>query len=71
MPLTIIQAGRRVTLKAVEAGEGLSGRLASLGLVPGAEVEIMSNVAHGPVILMLGESRIMLGRGMAEKILVG
>jgi len=70
MPITIIQAGRRVTLKSVEAGEALSGRLAALGLVPGAEVEVMSNRAHGPVILMLGESRIMLGRGMAEKILV-
>lgn len=70
MPLTIIQKGRCVRLVSVDAGEGLSGRLAALGLVPGAEVEILSNTASGPVILMLGESRIMLGRGMAEKIKV-
>lgn len=70
MPLTIIQTGRRVKLVSIDAGEGLEGRLASLGLVPGAEVEVMSNLTRGPVILLLGESRIMLGRGMAEKIRV-
>jgi Fe2+ transport system protein FeoA len=70
MPLTIIQTGRRVKLVSIDSGEGLSGRLASLGLVPGAEVEVMSNLSHGPVILMVGESRVMLGRGMAEKIRV-
>jgi len=40
MPLTIVQAGRRVRLVAVEAGGGLQGRLASLGLIPGAEIEV-------------------------------
>jgi len=70
MPLTIIQTGRRVKLVSVDAGEGLSGRLSALGLIPGAEVEVLSNTAHGPVILMIGESRIMLGRGMAQKIRV-
>ena len=70
MPLTIMQPGRRVRLISVNAGEGLVGRLAAMGLVPGAEIEIMRNSARGPVILMLGESRIMLGRGTAEKLSV-
>lgn len=65
-----MQIGRRVKLLSIDAGEGLTGRLASLGLIPGAEVEVMSNLSKGPVIVLLGESRIMLGRGMAEKILV-
>jgi len=68
MPLTIIQIGRRVKLLSIEAGESVAGRLSALGLIPGAEVEILSNTAHGPIILLLGESRIMLGRGMAQKI---
>jgi ferrous iron transport protein A len=70
MPLTIIQSGRRVRLQSVDAGRDLAGRLAALGLVPGAELEILRNSPHGPLILRIGESRIALGRGMAEKIRV-
>ena len=48
MPLTIIQVGRIVKLVAVEAGGGLQGRLAAMGLVPGVEMEVLRNTPHGP-----------------------
>jgi Fe2+ transport system protein FeoA len=70
MPLTIVISGRRVRLRSVNAGEECRGRLAAMGLVPGVEFEVLSNVFKGPVILMVGESRIMLGREMAQKIVV-
>lgn len=70
MPLTIIQSGRRVRLVAVEAGHGLRGRLAAMGLVPGVEIEVLRNSMHGPFLIELKGSRIMLGRGMAQKIMV-
>lgn len=70
MPLTIVQAGRRVRLVAVNAGQGLAGRLSSLGLVPGAEIEVLQNSFRGPFLVAVKGSRIMLGREMAQKILV-
>ena len=70
MPLTIIQAGRRVRLVAVNAGQGLEGRLSAMGLVPGVEIEILRNSLHGPFLIAVKGSRIMLGRGMAQKIMV-
>lgn len=70
MPLTIIKAGRRVLLIAVDAGQGLQGRLAAMGLVPGVEIEVLRNSAHGPFLIKVKDSRIMLGRGMAQKIVV-
>ena len=70
MPLAIVQAGRRVRLIAVDAGHGLQSRLAALGLVPGVEIEVLRNSMHGPFLVEVRGSRIMLGRGMAQKIIV-
>ena len=70
MPLAIVQAGRRVRLVAVNAGHGLQGRLAAMGLVPGVEIEVLRNSMHGPFLVEVRGSRIMLGRGMAQKIIV-
>jgi Fe2+ transport system protein FeoA len=70
MPLAIVQGGRRVRLVAVEAGHGLQGRLAAVGLVPGVEIEVLRNSMHGPFLVAVKGSRIVLGRGMARKIMV-
>jgi ferrous iron transport protein A len=70
MPLTIVQAGRRVRVLAVEAGHGLQGRLAAMGLIPGVEIEVLQNTMKGPFLISVKGSRIMLGRGMAQKIMV-
>ncbi len=71
MPLTIIQVGRTVKIVSVEAGGRLQGRLAAMGLVPGEEIEVLRNTPHGPFLIGVKGSRIMLGRGMAQKIMVG
>lgn len=70
MPLAIVQAGRRVRLVAVDRGHGLQGRLAAMGLVPGVEIKVLRNSMHGPFLVEVKGSRIMLGRGMARKIMV-
>ena len=70
MPLAMVENGRRVRLLAVKAGCELKGRLSALGLVPGVEVEMIQNLINGPVIIGLKGGRLMLGRGMAQKIVV-
>jgi Fe2+ transport system protein A len=59
-----------VRLVAVDAGHGLRGRLAAMGIVPGVEIEVLRNSGHGPFLIAVKGSRIMLGRGMAQKIVV-
>lgn len=68
MPLSIVQVGRKVRLISVEAGRGLRSRLTAMGLVPGTEIEVLQNFMHGPFLIEVKGSRIMLGRGMAQKI---
>ncbi len=70
VPLAQIPAGSRVHLASVEAGLGLRSRLAALGLITGAELHVIANSLWGPFIVAVRESRIILGRGMAEKIKV-
>jgi ferrous iron transport protein A len=70
MSLTDVQGGKRVRFVAVDGGRVLQGRLAALGLVPGAEIQVVQNEGRGPVILSVGSSRMALGRGMADKIIV-
>ncbi len=71
MPLAMVESGRRVRLLAVKAGRGLQARLAAMGLVPGVEIEVIQNLAHGPFVIAVKGSRVMLGHGMAHKIVVG
>jgi Fe2+ transport system protein FeoA len=65
-----VPPGCTVRLVGIQAGRRLQARLAAMGLVPGVEVEVIHNRVHGPFIIAVKGSRIVLGRGMANKILV-
>jgi Fe2+ transport system protein FeoA len=70
MSLAMVKAGSKVRLVAVDSGRGLQGRLAAMGMIPGVEIEVIRNSFFGPFIVFVKGSRIMLGRGMAQKIIV-
>ena len=68
MPLSMVNTGRRVRLMAVRAGHDLAVRLAAMGLVPGVELEVIRNNYRGPFIVLVKDTRLILGRGVASKI---
>lgn len=70
MPLTMVTEGARAVLRSVEGGRELRGRLAALGLLPGTELEVIQNSGHGPFVVAVKGSRIVIGRGMASRIAV-
>jgi ferrous iron transport protein A len=64
-------AGRQVTVLEIKGGQGLKDRLLSLGIRPGKQIrKISSHFWKGPVTIMIGQARIAIGHGMAEKIMV-
>jgi ferrous iron transport protein A len=69
-PLSMVGAGETVKVARIQAGRGLNSRLAAMGLVPNAQVTVVSNAHPGPFVVMVKQSRMMLGRGMAHKIMV-
>jgi Fe2+ transport system protein FeoA len=68
--LVMASPSETVTILAIRAGWGLQRRLAGLGLTPGAKVRVASNSKRGPVIVEVAGSRLLLGYGVARRIMV-
>ena len=45
-------------------------RLISMGLGPGSEIEVIRKGAPGPFIIAVKETRLAIGAGMAQRIMV-
>ncbi|HNS77680.1 MAG TPA: ferrous iron transport protein B [Syntrophorhabdus sp.] len=64
-----LNEGEEGVVNLVSGGESLTSRLAGMGIVPGTRIKILRNT--GSLIIVLAtDTRIALGRGQAEKILV-
>jgi ferrous iron transport protein A len=68
--LSDVQSGESAQIRAMHGGHQFLSRLASLGFTPGANLRVVQNFGHGPIIVNLRDTRIALGRGEATKILV-
>ncbi len=69
-PLSEIETGRTVQLVAIEGGQNVTRRLAAMGILPHAELEVVRNDHPGPFIVRVRGTRVALGRGVAQKIMV-
>jgi len=67
--LQSVETGEIAFVVAVDAGSKARTRLESLGIIPGAEVKVFNN-GGGPLIVTVGEGRVMVERGIASKVLV-
>lgn len=55
----------------IEGGDAMHDRLVSMGLHVGAMVEVTrAGGAGGPTLVAIGETRLAVGRGMAERVFV-
>jgi Fe2+ transport system protein FeoA len=69
-PLSTVSTGNTVRLARVQAGRGLNSRLAAMGFVPNAEIRVVSNSHPGPFVVIIKDVKMVLGRGVAQKILI-
>jgi Fe2+ transport system protein FeoA len=70
VPLNELEVGEKGVVKSLTGGRGIISRLAALGFTPNAEVNIIQNFGHGPLIVAVHDVHIALGRGEASKIRV-
>jgi ferrous iron transport protein A len=68
-PLCRFPQGTRVRVKDLAQCRGARSRLYALGLTPGTELEVVST-AGGPCRLRVRGSDLIIGHGLATKILV-
>ncbi|MBM4463392.1 MAG: ferrous iron transport protein A [Chloroflexi bacterium] len=69
MPLALVSPGEVVQVVNVRTGRGLSRRLADMGLLPGTEVKVITS-GPGPLVLEVKGTRLALGHGIAQKVMV-
>lgn len=70
MPLAMAKPGERIVIKDMMGGREARSRLASMGLRTGDRLEIINNNGLGRLIVGHGSTRLGLGRGIAQKIMV-
>ena len=70
VPLVNLRAGQSATIVGCRAGRGLMSRLAAMGFTPGSRITMLNNYNYGPLLVMVHDCRVALGRGEASKILV-
>ncbi len=68
MPLSLAAQGERVRIVSFEGGGRMKERLNSMGLSIGEVVEILNS--SGPFIVNARNSRIAIGKGLAQKVMV-
>lgn len=75
VPLTALRYKETGTVKSIKSGRGrgrgFEKRLMDMGLTPGTKVTVVKSAPfRGPLEILVRGSRLALGRGMAERILV-
>lgn len=70
VPLSALRPGERGVVSKILCGRNLLCRMTSLGFTPGAEVTMVQNYGHGPLIAQVRGARVALGRGEAGKVQV-
>ena len=68
--LTELITGEQATVLSFEGGRAMNNRLTSLGFTPGVKINVVQNYGRGPLIVTVRGSRVALGRGEAQKIIV-
>jgi Fe2+ transport system protein FeoA len=70
MPLSMVKPGQNVILKEITWGENVKKRLEDMGLTQGVQFTLINGNPQGAQIIDLRGSRLILGRGMSNKIMV-
>ncbi|MBD5479823.1 MAG: ferrous iron transport protein A [Lachnospiraceae bacterium] len=70
MPLSMIKAGEPSVIRKVGGKEETRRFLEKLGFVVGGEVTVVSETV-GNMIVNIKDSRVAIGKDMANKIIVG
>jgi len=70
MPLAVAGPGERLVIADIMGGRHSRERLASMGLRRGDFLEVINNDGLGRLIVGHGTTRLALGRGIAQKIMV-
>jgi ferrous iron transport protein A len=65
-----LKEGEKAIITSIVGGWQATKRLADLGLTPNTQIKILRKALMGPLEIEVKNSRLVIGRGLASKILV-
>ncbi len=60
----------KAVIKSLDVCMKQKRKLLHLGLIPGVEIKIIENNQKGPIVIEVFESKVIIGRGVASKVIV-
>ena len=69
-PLSEVTEGQTVNIIRIDGGRDLRSRLTTMGLLPKTRIKVVRNGKSGPFVISVKNSKMALGRGVADKIVV-
>ena len=70
VPLSATKQGEQLIVKGFNGGANARMRLMTMGLRIGDKIEVITNLDKGQVSIAVDQKRYILGRGLAQKVLV-
>lgn len=70
VPLSTLSAGQSARVASIEGGVGFRRKMTDMGIIPGKRITMAQGWGRGPRVVAVDDTRVMLGHGMLQKILV-
>jgi ferrous iron transport protein A len=67
-PLAMAKDREKLVIRSMHGGRTYRRQLMDMGLRPGMQISVLRGGRGGPVLISVGDTRLGIGRGMAEKI---
>lgn len=68
--LTQMREGEKGIVVDIRGGPGIRQRLLGIGITPGTKIWVIKAGRPGPYIIAIGNMRLAIGHGAADKIIV-
>jgi Fur family ferric uptake transcriptional regulator len=69
-PLFFAKKNEIVRIAELRGGRHFKDKCINQGIIPGQKVEVLNNTERGPYIIGINNSRVIIGHGMLNRILV-
>ncbi len=70
IPLSMARPGEKMVISGFRGGSAARLRMMAMGLRVGDGVEVVTNIGNGQVVVALAFQRLVIGRGLSQKIMV-
>lgn len=69
MKSTDMKRGYKAVVRAINRGKGIERKMFEIGIMTGTEIRLLEkHPFRGPLLFQVGDTRIVLGRGIAASL---